>query len=133
MLVLAIAAMVIVMSIRYYQSASTNQQLNAAVQAVTSVVAAGESYYATTSGSYSNISDDNVKAFLPGSKMPMVWGSPLQIGSPAVTSYTITISNVPPNACVPLKNLLTQNSKMGNPAGSCSSNTIGTAVVTVYQ
>ena len=43
MLVLAIAAMIIVMSVRYYQSTNAANQANTVVQQITSIVAAADS------------------------------------------------------------------------------------------
>lgn len=44
MLVLAIAGIIIAMSVRYYQQAATNQKVTAGVSAVTAVVAAAEQW-----------------------------------------------------------------------------------------
>ncbi|MCE3239031.1 MAG: bfpA [Gammaproteobacteria bacterium] len=134
MLVLAIAAMVIVMSIRYYQSASLNQQINAAVQAVTSVIAAGESYRSGT-GSYAGINDNNLKGYLPKSQMPVVWGQHIStsIVAGATGAYTITIP-VPAAACLPLTNLLINgSSKVTAGTNTCDQATPGNVVVNVNE
>ena len=52
MLVLAIAAMIIVMSVRYYQSASASQQVNAVLQQIQGITAAADGL-AQATGSYS--------------------------------------------------------------------------------
>ena len=51
LLVLAIAAMIIVMSIRYYQSASTSQQVNMTMEEIQAITAAADNL-AIGSGSY---------------------------------------------------------------------------------
>jgi type II secretory pathway pseudopilin PulG len=115
MLVLAIAAMIIVMSIRYYQSASLNQKLNAAVDTITGIVAAGESYLSAY-GTFSNITS-GIKNYLPGGNIPTSpWGGALTItgGGATATSYTINGLNAPTGSggCNQLQALLKNNSKL---------------------
>jgi type II secretory pathway pseudopilin PulG len=114
MLVLAIAAMVIVMSIRYYQSASTNQKINAAVNSITGIVAAGENYL-SANGTFSGLNSSMVAPYLPGGKMPnSPWGGPMSISSAATVDYTIKIPNVPAagGGCEQIKSLLSGNTKL---------------------
>src|SRR3954470_14535314 len=74
MLVLAIAAMIVVMSIRYYQSASLNQKVAATMDNVTGIISAGESYYSSTS-SLAGLTSTQIAPYLPGSVMPAAaWG-----------------------------------------------------------
>ncbi len=121
MLVLAIAAMVLVMSVRYYQSASTSQKINAALGTVANVVAAGENYQASA-GSYSSISNAALVYYMPNGAMPTSpWSTTLTVTAVDAVSYTITITAVPNAACVPLKSLLLQNKKL------TSTTTCGTA------
>src|SRR4029078_34419 len=81
MLVLAIAAMVVVMSIRYYQSASANQKINSGLNTVTGVIAAGASVFAAK-GSLSTATAD-IPTYMPGGTMPnSPWGGPLTITAP---------------------------------------------------
>ena len=120
MLVLAIAAMIVVMSIRYYQTASLNQKVAAAMDSITAVVAASESYMSATSTVPTNAS--NVTPYLPGSVMPnSPWTGVLVIAKGSGTGeYTITVPNVPAAACTPLMNLVKTNPKMSQTAPTCS-------------
>ncbi len=112
MLVLAIAAMVIVMSIRYYQSASLNQKIAATLNNITAIVAAAESYLAAA-GTLAGATPDNLKPYLPGNAMPFSgWGGAMDVTNPSANGYTITIPSVPATACVQLTNLVKQNSKL---------------------
>jgi Tfp pilus assembly protein FimT len=128
MLVLAIAAMVIVMSVRYYQSASLNQKMNATLDSVTGIMAGGESVLAAV-GTLSNISSAQLAPYMPNSAMPSSpWGGAMTIATSGANSYVITIPNVPSEACTPLTNLIGQNSKLKF-GGTCP----GAATVTVTE
>src|SRR5438128_3196775 len=65
MLVLAIAAMIIVMSIRYYQSAGSSNQANAVLQQIQAITAMADNL-AQTNGSYSSVSNGTLDPLLPG-------------------------------------------------------------------
>ena len=123
MLVLAIAAMVIVMSIRYYQSASLNQKIAATLNNITAIVAAGESYLAAT-GTLTALSSTNLNPYLPGNTMPFSgWGGQMSVTTGAANSYSIGIPSVPANGCTQLTNLVQQNSKLVMASG-CASVTV---------
>jgi len=120
MLVLAIAAMVIVMSIRYYQTASLNQKINSMMSTVTAITAAGENYYAAN-GSFAGINQTAIQNYMPGGTMPSTpWGGTITIAAGTDNySYTITPAGVPANACGAIRGLLQQNVKFVVPA-DCS-------------
>lgn len=127
MLVLAIAAMVLVMSIRYYKSASTNQKVAATVNSITAIMAAGENFLAAH-GSFTGIVDASITPYMPGGAMPP---SPFGGGLLAVsagtggTSMSINIpgiSNAGAAVCDQLNALIKQGGKM-------TMDTCGTVVV----
>ncbi|HSW70027.1 MAG TPA: type 4 pilus major pilin [Gammaproteobacteria bacterium] len=123
MLVLAIAAMVIVMSIRYYQSASLNQKIAATLNNITAIVAAGESYLAAT-GDMTAVSSTTLNPYLPGNTMPYSgWGGQMSVTGGSANSYSISIPSVPTGACTQLTNLVKQNSKLSIDSG-CASVTV---------
>ncbi len=108
MLVMAIAAMVIVMSIRYYQSAASNQRVASGVDILTGYVGAAVSYI-QAGGTFSGISSANLKVYLPGNEMPASpWGGSTSIASGA-TNFTVNFTAVPASDCAKLKGLLTSN------------------------
>lgn len=110
MLVLAIAAMIIVMSVRYYQSAQAANQANSIVQAVTGVVAASDSL-AQASGSYvGTVSTANVQALVPTNSMTTPWGTAMTIAVNSASSYTLTVPGVPQNVCPLMRSKLSANS-----------------------
>lgn len=124
MLVLAIAAMVIVMSIRYYQSASNNQKIAAGLNTVTSVIAAGESVLGAK-GSLATMATDALP-YLPNNQLPYSpWGGQISISGADATSYSITMA-VPSNICDSFLTLVKQNAKLSG--STCSGNSINVKV-----
>lgn len=112
MLVLAIAAMVIVMSIRYYQSASLNQKVSVTMNNITGIVAATESYMSAT-GTLAGLTSAVIVPYLPSGKMPNSgWGVQMTIKGGAATSFDIGAGTVPADACKILTQMISQNSKM---------------------
>lgn len=111
MLVLAIAAMVIVMSIRYYQSATSSQQVNTIMQQLQGVTASMDNL-AVGSGTYANISQAQLLASLGGGNaLTTPLGGTITMSSPSATGYTIT---VPLNAtiCPMVATKVAANAKM---------------------
>ena len=111
MLVLAIAAMVIVMSVRYYQTATSSAQVKTVMQQIQSITAAADSL-AQGSGSYATASIGNatLSPLLPSNGLTLPWGSTITVGSPSATSYTVTMNSVPANQCPKIKSKITANS-----------------------
>lgn len=124
MLVLAIAAMIIVMSVRYYQTASYNQQANSALQTIQAVTAAADGL-AQGSGDYSAVDQANIAALLPGtvgSVITMPWGGELQITGGGTTVYTVTLTAVPRVICTQLAARFLSQPKFANaltPVADC--------------
>lgn len=100
MLVLAIAAMVIVMSVRYYQSANASQQANNALNMIQGISAAADSL-AQGSGSYvtGGVSTATVQRLMPSNTLTSPWGSAITVTAGSATQYTVTIPSTPPNVC----------------------------------
>jgi len=111
MLVLAIAAMIIVMSVRYYQSAQSSQQANNMVQQLLGIAAAADGL-AQSTGSYSRVSAVSLGPLLPGGTATgfmTPWGATMIFASEGPTSYTITGLDMPAGVCPLVKSRLTQN------------------------
>jgi type II secretory pathway pseudopilin PulG len=120
MLVLAIASMIIVMSVRYYQAATTAQQTSAMVQQILAISTAMDSL-GTGSGSYSAITSANVIAYLGGASALM---SPINtqitISNQAQATYKVSIPLSSP-LCAAVVARLSGNAKFGLSPTSCSS------------
>ena len=100
MLVLAIAAMIIVMSVRYYQTATAGQQANAMMEQIQAIVAAADGL-AQASGSYSSVTTSNLTKLLPGGSFTTPWGSPIVV-TPSPTYILIASTGVIPVGVCPL-------------------------------
>jgi type II secretory pathway pseudopilin PulG len=119
MLVLAIAALIIVMSVRYYQSASTSQEAAAFLSQIQAVAAAMNSMSQST-GNYSGLGSSNVIGILPPNGLVVPWGSGKKItivGS--ATNFVITATSVPAGICALITRQLT-SSQNWTVAGDCS-------------
>jgi type II secretory pathway pseudopilin PulG len=128
MLVLAIAAMVIVMSIRYYQSASDNQKINSALNTITGIVAAGESYLASGPASgMSGISNAVLQSQVGYTVPPSPWGGSITVAGSGNTTYSISMPvSSSGSVCTRMIALLAQNSKFTNT--SCASGALSLTV-----
>jgi len=124
MLVLAIASMVIVMSIRYYQSASNNQKINAALDTITGIVGAGESYLAgAPANGFTGATMATLTPFLGGSAPVSPWGGAITVTGVNSTSYTISMpASAAANVCTQVTGALAQNNKFT--AVTCAGGTL---------
>lgn len=132
MLVLAIAAMVIVMSIRYYQSANASQQVNTASSMMTAIVVAADGL-AQASGSYATggVSDTTVAPLLPNNSNATPWGGTAKITSPAgATTFVTTFDKVPANVCPLLAAKFNGTDKHFTSANTCKASAVGTVTIT---
>lgn len=100
MLVLAIAAMIIVMSVRYYQSANTSQQANNVLSQIQSISAAADSL-AQATGSYTggNVSDTTIAPLLPANGLTTPWGTSVTVSATEANTYTVSIPGMPAGVC----------------------------------
>jgi len=115
MLVLAIGAMIIVMSVRYYQSATASQQANVVVQKIAAIIAAADSL-SMSSGSYTGVTDANVGGLLSASGgLRTPWGTSISVVG-AATSYTVTIPGTPASVCGILWGQLVGDPRVTNPS-----------------
>ena len=114
MLVLAIAAMVIVMSVRYYQSATASQQANSALQLIQGIAAAADGL-AQGKGSYSGeVTTASITALMPGGIMKAPWGGVISITGSSASTYSISIASMPAAVCSQVKSRLEGNPKYKN-------------------
>lgn len=110
LLVLAIAAMIIVMSVRYYQSSTASQQANSALELIQAVTAAADGL-AQGTGTYSGVSDNTVAPLLPNQSKNLPWGGEITISDPTATSYKVSISDTPSAVCQQLYARLKANTQ----------------------
>jgi type II secretory pathway pseudopilin PulG len=118
MLVLAVASMIIVMSVRYYQSAMANQQANSILQQLQAITAQAD-ILAQATGSYAvaNVSMNTLAPLLPGgtaNAFVTPWGTTIVIGTPTDSTYPITVPVVPTGVCPLVISKLKQNNHYAN-------------------
>jgi type II secretory pathway pseudopilin PulG len=126
MLVLAIAAMVIVMSVRYYQTATIQEQINTTLEQVQAIAVAADSN-AQTSGSYSTLSNttSGFTALLPNNWNKTTWAGTISVTG-TTSGYTLAIAQFPKSACPGFYARITSNSHYT--ASTCGST--GTLTIT---
>lgn len=132
MLVLAVAAFILVMSIRYYQAAQTNTSVQEVEGAITSIDAAA-SNIALATGSYSTVTASNIAAAgLPGGVLSTAWGTlntTTITFTGTATGYTaaLTFTNLPTTAVCPQIKGYISNSFKGHLTGTptCTATSVG--------
>src|SRR3990167_3460539 len=112
MLVLAVAAMIIVMSIRYYQSATSSQQANAVLQMIQNITASADGM-AQGSGSYmqGGVDTASIQALMPNNSLTTPWGSTITINADTDNNYSVSIAAMPAQVCNQIKPRLASNPK----------------------
>ncbi len=110
MLVLAIASMVIVMSIKYYQSATSSQQANAVLAQIQSIQAAADSI-SQGAGGYSTVTSATLAALLPKNGLISPWNGTITFAGSA-TSYLLTLGTMPASICPIIKVKLSANGRI---------------------
>jgi uncharacterized protein (UPF0333 family) len=121
LLVLAVAALIIVMSVRYYQSANISQQANSVLSQLSAIAAAVNNISQAT-GSFSKISNSKIIPLMPVNGLRTPWGSTINVepkegGSP--TGYTVSIPNVPNGVCQIIDSYISVD-KVHYTPGSCT-------------
>jgi type II secretory pathway pseudopilin PulG len=119
MLVLAIASMVIVMSIRYYQNATNSQNVNVILEEIQNVTAAADNV-SQGSGGYSGVSTVGVTAVAGANNMKTPYGSMIAVGTGGASTYTVSVPGLPGAVCTQILTKLKGNSKYAGTACSAS-------------
>ncbi len=118
MLVLAIAAMVIVMSIRYYQSATLSQQVNQTMSQIQSIAAAADNLAVGSNSYTTSATAPDVTSVVGASNMTSVVTGEAIVYTPVdAKSYRVTI-NLNDAVCLSVKAKLGANKKVTS--ASCS-------------
>ena len=121
MLVLAIASMVIVMSIRYYQQASNSQNVNVILEEIQNITAAADNI-AQGTGGYSSATSANIAVIAGANNMTSPYGSAIAVTSTS-TAVTMSFGTVPASVCTQVTQKLSSNPKYA-PTGCPTSLTV---------
>jgi type II secretory pathway pseudopilin PulG len=129
MLVLAIAAMVITMSVKYYSVANNSAHLNDAVEQIQSIAAAADGIAAQTGSFTSAGNSAGLSSVLPSGWQHLPWGASVTVTSSA-TSMTIAVPSIPGQICTAFISRIISNSHFSSSA-TCST-TANTATSTIF-
>jgi type II secretory pathway pseudopilin PulG len=121
MLVLAIASMVIVMSIRYYQNATNSSNTNILLAQVQNITAAADNL-AQGGGSYSALTASNLASVAGASNLRTPYGTSIAVANSGGTAYTVSIPGLNASVCTQLSVKLRANPKFASPA--CAAGTL---------
>lgn len=124
MLVLAIAAMIIVMSVRYYQSASANQQANTVMQMIQGITAAADGL-AQGTGTYTTVTSANVTPLMPNNSLSTPWGATVTISNGTASTYTVSFPSTPAAVCRSVSSKLASNAKFTTVTAAATCGTSG--------
>ena len=118
MLVLAVAAMVIVLSIRYYSSATASSQANAMMGTFQAIIASAGNI-ALGTGTYSGVTDTAMATIIKPYQSP--WGvSDVKVAGTAA-SFTVTVTgSTPAGVCALLLPKLKADPHMTSVTPSCT-------------
>lgn len=134
MLVLAVAAMIIVMSVRYYQSATASQQANAVMQQIQAITAAADGLSQAT-GSYlaAGVSATSLAPLLPGGANALLtpWGTTITIGTATASTYLVTIPGTPSGVCPLVVSKLATNNHYAGLAPATAAGCSATAATSI--
>ena len=121
LLVLAIASIIIVLSIRYYQSANTAQQANGTMQVIQSI-ASGMDNLAATTGAYTGFNNAALSSLtsLNINNSNAVLGASVTVSATSAAVYSVTINNVSLPACTLVKSRLAVNTKYPAASVQCT-------------
>ena len=120
MLVLAVASMVIVMSIRYYQNAQNSENSNIILEEIQNISAAADNV-AQGTNTYSSVTSSNITAIAGSNNMITPYQTSITIGAAATTSYPVTVANIPAAVCQSIVAKLKANNKFS--AQTCAAGT----------
>lgn len=116
LLVLAISASIILMSVRYYGSATSSLQANSILEQIQALTATIDNYSAGMS--YSSISTGFVEGLMPSHSLRTPWGTKISIDGVKPSSYNVTLPQTPQAICALIRSKLQSNNhyKVTTPA-----------------
>jgi len=129
MLVLSIVALIILMSIRYYQSSTAASQTEQVMGIISALTAAADNLSLGTAGGYSNVTSANMKSVIGSANLTSPWGGTISFPSAGTsTSYSVSIPKPTAAVCTAVLIKLKANTKFTN-----STCTAGSALTYTYN
>lgn len=107
LLVLTISTSIILMSIRYYGSATQSLQANSALQTIQAITATIDGF--ASNGSYRGMNQDFLKHLLPNNSLITPWGTTIELRDVQSNAYTIILHKTPTAECTLISTKLSSN------------------------
>lgn len=111
MLVLSIIALIILMSVRYYQATSNASQTEQVMSQIQALTASADNLAMGASGGYSNATTSNITALSGASVLVSPWGGTVTVTGQTPTTYEVSIPHAPSAVCTNVTNKLKTNTK----------------------
>ncbi|OGT62015.1 MAG: hypothetical protein A3F14_00335 [Gammaproteobacteria bacterium RIFCSPHIGHO2_12_FULL_43_28] len=108
MLVLALAAMVIILSVRYYTTSTSFREANDLLSKISAITAAADTIAGPTS-SYTGVTRQSVVDLVSENSMTTPWGGAIGFTVDSARSYTVSIPGVPSVTCNKIRSNLSAN------------------------
>lgn len=115
LLVLAVAATIIILSVRYYQSSASSQQANAAIEQIQAIASAMDNIANGGAGSYSGITSATLAAVLGSANLNSPTNAPIVYTPGDATTYSISMP-LNPGVCTAVLAKISGNTKITSPA-----------------
>lgn len=122
LLVLAISASIIVMSVRYYGSATASLQANSTIEQIQALTATIDNY--TAGISYASISTAFVENLMPNHSLHTSWGTKISIDGVKPSSYNVTLPQTPRAICTLIRTKLESNNHYKVTTPPCGTSTV---------
>jgi len=119
MLVLAVASLIIVMSIRYYKTSIDNQNSNVILEDISAVMAAADGI-AASGNTYTNVTTAGVTGVLGSYNSVTPYGGTFTISSPSASGYVGAVALVPSSVCGALVGKMTGMPHLSAAVPTCS-------------
>jgi len=115
LLVLAIAALVIIMSIRYYQASTSAENANTAMEQIQAIASAMDNIANGGAGTYSGISSDTLTSVVGSANMTSPTNGAITYTPGDANTYSISMP-LTPTICNSVMAKISSNTKITNPA-----------------
>jgi type II secretory pathway pseudopilin PulG len=124
LLVLAISASVILMSVRYYGTATASLQANSALEQIQALTATIDNY--TAGMSYAGMTVPFIEVLMPRHSLQTPWGTQITIDTIKPSSYNVTLPQTPRAICSLIRSKLESNNHYKVTTPPCDSGVIAT-------
>lgn len=117
MLVLAVSGMMIVMSLRYYESATTNVQVNQVLEMIQGITGQADGLAQGTGSYETDVTTKTIGALM---SLRTAWGGEASIDEVTSSTYRVSFSKMPVAVCLQVTSRLKANSKYDVSRNSCT-------------